>query len=66
MHQQRSAPLLKRGKHPTQTGERERKGFLEERPLLTLEGPDHEPGKEVWGGNVGGRDLRGGALRLWT
>lgn len=33
----RSAPLLKRGKHPTQTGERKRKRLPEERPSADSE-----------------------------
>lgn len=40
MHQQRSAPLLK-GENINPDRREKRKGFLEERPLLTLEGPDH-------------------------
>ena len=36
------------------------------RPLLTLEGPEDEPGKEVWGGHPGGRTLHVLSLRLWT
>ena len=38
--------------------ERERAGkpSWRRRPLLTLEGPEDEPGKEVWGGRVGGRN----------
>lgn len=62
MHQQRSAPLLKRGKHPTQMGE-SRKGFLEERPLLTLKDQTMSRAKSSGGGRVE-QDLRGGASAL--